>query len=103
MAYATRIIKCTGSTFFARSITLYSPPLLMFIASGFGAYVADASSSIPAIYVGFVAFGVVALLALVCNELLIEAKEAQGEDGKWWINILIFAGVYLVLMLSRVF
>jgi hypothetical protein len=71
MAYATRIVKCTGSSFSARTITLYSPPMLMFIASGFGAYVADASSSIPALYVAFVAFGVVALLALVCNEQLI--------------------------------
>ena len=52
--------------------------------------------------VSFVAFGVVSLLALVCNELLIEAKEAQGEKEIIWVNLLIFAGIYLVLMLSRV-
>lgn len=55
----------------------------------------------PAVHVAFGAFGAVTLLALVCNELLIEAKEAQGDDHKWWINILIFAGIYLVLMMSR--
>ena len=59
-------------------------------------------SGIPAMYVAFVAFGVISLLALVCNELIIEAKEAQGDDEKWWINVLIFAGIYFVLMLSRV-
>ena len=57
---------------------------------------------VPAVFVSFVAFGVVSLLALVCNELLIEAKEAQGEKEIIWVNLLIFAGIYLVLMLSRV-
>lgn len=46
----------------------------MFLASGLGAFLAAASHSVPAVYVGFVAFGVVALLFLVCNELLIEAR-----------------------------
>jgi hypothetical protein len=46
----------------------------MFLASGFGAFLANAARSIPAVYVGFVSFGVVSLLFLVCNELVIEAR-----------------------------
>jgi hypothetical protein len=46
----------------------------MFLASGLGALLAGAAQSVPAVYIGFVAFGVVALLFLVCNELLIEAR-----------------------------
>jgi hypothetical protein len=46
----------------------------MFLASGFGAYLAETARSVPAVYVGFVSFGVVALLFLVCNELIIEAR-----------------------------
>jgi zinc transporter ZupT len=103
MAYATRIVKCTGSTQLVRTFTLYIPPLIMFLASGLGAYIAVSAKDVPAVYVAFVAFGVVALLALVCNELLIEANDAQGDDCKWWVNILIFAGIYLVLMLVGAF
>jgi len=55
-------------------MAMYGPPLLMFLASGFGAYLAETARSVPAVYVGFVSFGVVALLFLVCNELIIEAR-----------------------------
>jgi hypothetical protein len=54
------------------------------------------------LFIAFVAFGVVALLFLVCNELLIEARNAQGEDEKWWISLCIFAGVYVVLLADRI-
>jgi hypothetical protein len=79
---------------------------------------------VPSVYVGFVAFGVVTLLFLVCNELLIEARwvriyyacfliyrllsiglllccrSNQGDDEKWWVSILIFLGIYIVLMMG---
>lgn len=98
MAYSTRLVKCTGSSALERTVAMYSPPLLMFLSSGFGAFLADAARSVPAVYVGFVSFGVVALLFLVCNELIIEARSNQGDDGKWWVSILIFLGIYVVLM-----
>jgi zinc transporter ZupT len=101
MAYATRITKCTGSSALTRSIALYFPPLLMCFSSGIGAVLGQAAMDYPMLFVTFVAFGAVVLLSLVCNELLIEAKEAQGEDEKWYIAITIFAGIYAVLMLAR--
>eukprot|EP01034_Spumella_vulgaris_P025457 gene25457-31921_t len=102
MAYSTRLVKCTGSSQGTRLIALYAPPLLMFLSAGLGALLGDLSQAIPAVFVGFVAFGVVSLLFLVCNELLIEARNAQGEDERWWISIQTFIGVYVVLMLSHV-
>ena len=57
--------------------------LVLLHCSGVGAALGSASSAIPAVYVAFVAFGVVALLSLVCNELLIEARNVQGDDEKW--------------------
>ena len=101
MAYATRIKQCTGSTVSARMVALYAPPLLMFLSAGFGAFLGDAAYSIPAVFVAFVAFGVVALLSLVCNELIIEARAAQGDDELWYIGLTLFAGVYVVLMLAK--
>lgn len=102
MAYAARLVKCTGSSYKARVAALYGPPLLMFVSAGVGASIGDATRQITALFIGMVAFGAVALLFLVCNELLIEAREAQGEDERWWISIMVFVGIYLVLMMDHV-
>lgn len=102
MAYATRLKKCTGSHVCVRWFALLAPPCLMLAAAGFGAYIANISKDTPFIFVSFVSFGVVALLALVCGELIIEAREAQGEEEQWYIALAIYAGIYLVIMLDRV-
>jgi len=102
MAYASRLIKCTGSGYWTRTMALYGPALVMFAAAGIGGAVGAAVQSYTALFVAMVSFGSVALLFLVTNELLIEAKEAQGEDEKWYISIMVFAGIYLVLMLNHV-
>jgi hypothetical protein len=44
----------------------------------------------------------VALIFLICNELIVEAKQAQGDNEKWYIGIQIFVGIYMVLMLDHV-
>lgn len=103
MAYSSRLNKCTGSSCLVRAIALYSPALIMFLSSGVGAALAILSVEYPAFYIGFVAFGVVALLFLVCNELLIEARAAQGSEERWWISILVFIGIYVVLMVDHAF
>ena len=71
MAYTTRIMKCTGSSSTLRLLSTYIPPLIMFAASGFGGWMVESGQFIgnPAIFIGFVAFAVVLLLALV-NDLL---------------------------------
>jgi len=101
MAYSARIAKCTGSTSFNRLLAILCPPLIMFLAAGLGAWLADITVAYPTIYVAFVSFGIIVLLALVCGELLIEAREAQKDDEKWYVSILVFAGIYLVLMIDR--
>lgn len=102
MAYAARLVKCTGSSAMTRTIALYGPPCLMLFSAGLGAAVGETTRHVPALFISMVAFGSVALLFLVCNELLIEAKEAQGENERWWISIMVFVGVYLVLMIDHV-
>lgn len=102
MAYSVRLKKCTGSSWLARQVALILPPLLMFLSAGLGAFIAAAASGTPAVFVGFVAFGVVALLSLVCGELLIEAHERLGEEEVWFVTLSLYAAVYLVIMLTRV-
>jgi len=101
MAYAARLKKCTATPFRIRMLALYGPPLLMTFSAVLGALVGDATRASPAIFIALVAFGSVALLFLVCNELLIEAREAQGEDERWWISIMVFVGIYIVLMVDH--
>jgi zinc transporter ZupT len=103
MAYSSRITKCTGSTLLYRQIAIVGPPLIMTLAAGLGALIAGASHDVPAAFIGFVAFGVFALVSLVCCELIIEAREVQDEEDKWWLQLFIFAGIYVVLMLEPVF
>ena len=108
MAYASSIKKCTKSSLFMRSIALYAPPALMALAGGLGGYLAGASSAVPEVFVGFVAFGVIALVALVCGELILEAKETideyQEETGQdySYVSLALYAGIYFVLMMTRV-
>lgn len=101
MAYAARLKKCTASSYRNRMLALYGPPLLMTASAVLGAVVGDATRAVYAIFIALVAFGSVALLFLVCNELLIEAREAQGDDERWWISITVFLGIYIVLMLDH--
>jgi zinc transporter ZupT len=52
------------------------------------------------IFVTFVAFGVIALLYLVFNELLVEARDAQEGNVQWWVTAVVFVGFYVVLMMD---
>ena len=72
----------------------------MQVASTIGAAVGSAVLDIPILFIIFVSFGIIALLFLVCNELLIEAKSSQGDEEIWWITCMTFLGVYLVLLLD---
>mmetsp|Transcript_16579 Transcript_16579/g.17320 ORF Transcript_16579/g.17320 Transcript_16579/m.17320 type:complete len:474 (+) Transcript_16579:21-1442(+) len=103
MAYSSRIAKCTGSQLLYRQMAVIIPPLIMFLSSGLGAAVAGYSDGVPSVFVGFVSFGVFALVSLVCCELVIEAREVQDSEDKWWMQLFIFLGVYLVIMLEPVF
>ena len=102
MAYSARIAKCTGSSFLNRQLAVYLPPILMLLSAGFGALLAGHAHAVPSVFVGFVAFGIYALVALVCGELIIEAKEAHADDEKWWVTACLFFGIFTVLMLHPV-
>ena len=98
MALTVRVMKCTGSSALIRNLSIISPPFIMLLASTMGALVGTVAIEHHVFFVIFVSFGVVALLFLVCNELLIEAKNVQGDDEVWWITCMIFVGIYIVLV-----
>jgi hypothetical protein len=65
MAYSARLAKYTGSSFLARQLAMICPPQLMFLSSGFGAFLANQAQDSFVVFIYFVAFGVYALIALV--------------------------------------
>ena len=77
LAVSIRVQKCTGSSLLSRMFALVFPPIIMLLFSMVGALAGLASMQHPQIFVGFIAFGVVALLSLVVNELLVEARVTQ--------------------------
>jgi hypothetical protein len=100
MAFSSRVTKCTGSSVFNRYFTVISPPVAMFLSSGLGACIGTVAKAHPLLFIGFVSFGIVALLSLVCNELILEAAEQSRE--RTWISLLVFLGVYIVFILNLV-
>ncbi len=101
ISLASVITKCTGSTALARNATIVMMPLIIIIGSIIGASVGGIVVGIPGLFAGFVAFGVVALTALACQELIPEAKEAEEENGSPIVSAPLFAGIFVILMLSR--
>lgn len=100
IAVSMRIRKCTASSVYARYAALIVPPLVMLCTSVLGAFVGAAARAQPMLYIGFISFGIVALLYLVVNELLVEAREALSGQESWWSGMVIFVGIYLVLILD---
>jgi zinc transporter ZupT len=101
IAYSVRISKCTGSTMLARTVAIYGPPVFMYISALIGALLASATRDTEAVFVGFVAFGVVSYTYLT-HELVIEAHEAQGDEQKWYINMWLFIGLWLALIMEPI-
>jgi zinc transporter ZupT len=109
MAIATAIEMCfLGFSFacalrgktspVATFITLAVPPMAMLVASctaWIGAYWVEHSF----VFAGLVAFALVALLFLVLQELLLEAREK--EDGQLWqVSMWLYIGLFLSLFLD---
>jgi len=105
MAYSVRLKNCTGSSFIPRLLALYLPPIIMLLTAGLGAQLATLSQSIPSAFIGFVAFGTVALLSLACNELFVEALKALGEghegESSYPPSISMFVGVWVVIVIDK--
>eukprot|EP01038_Epipyxis_sp_PR26KG_P007931 gene7931-10764_t len=102
LAVSIRISKCTASSVFARYVAVITPPLLMFTAAILGATIGTFIKDHKTLFFGLISFGIVALLYLVVNELLVSAREAQAGQEHWWSAMVLFLGVYTVLLLELV-
>jgi zinc transporter ZupT len=100
-AFAATVSKCTGASKQHRNLAVATPPLVLVAAGVIGGAIGDISKSNPSVFVGFVAFGVVALLFLVTHELLIEAHDSMKDSNVLFVNLAFYAGIYAVLLGQR--
>lgn len=101
-AFSATVALCTGASRGRRVTAVSLTSAVLVAAAAIGAALGGWSRANPGVYTGFVAFGVVALLFLVTQELLIEAYEAVKDLGRKWINTVFFIGIYLVLLSNRI-
>ena len=100
-AFAATVSRC-GASKAARAAAVALPPVALLLSAALGGALGAASRASPAIFLAFVAFGVVALLFLVVHELLIEAHESVKGDDVWWINVWLFVGIFVVMQMNRI-
>lgn len=98
LTFSAQLRASTRNRTLAATIAI-SVPFLMLVGGMAGSSLANAVEHLPAVFVAFIAFCVVALLFLVTQELLVEAREVS--DSKI-VTSAFFLGVLLSLLVSRV-
>jgi len=98
LTFSAQLRACSHNRIVTLSIAT-AIPFLMLVGGMVGSALANAVEEQPAVFVAFIAFCVVALLFLVTQELLVEAREVS--DNKM-VTSAFFMGVLLALLVSRV-
>jgi zinc transporter ZupT len=104
LAVSIRIQKCTGSSLFARQASIVIPPLIMLGTSVLAVCFGNSIKAHAVLYKLFISFGIVALLSLVINELLVEARDLSSKsDNAFWSGMIFFFGIYMVIFMDMIF
>ena len=75
------------------------PPLCILGSGIVGREIGNSLQENQGVFIGFVAFSIVAILFLVTQELLREAQEFAGENIL--INMMFFVGLLLGVLMDR--
>ena len=75
-------------------------PFFLVCGSAFGGLVANSLAANEPALVGCTAFGVAALLYMVCEELLVAAHE--DDDHVWWVDAQLFVGFLMAMLIDKI-
>jgi len=75
------------------------PPLVLVISGVLAHFIGSILRETPLMFTGLISFAVVALLFLVTQELLAEAREVAGDSK--FLNSMFFVGVYAGILLEK--
>lgn len=98
LTFCATIKNATRSLVTLLGLAIVPPAMLLVVGIG-GYATGDALEQSPAVKIGLIAFSIVALLFLVTQELLSEAKEVAGDSVI--INIIFFVGLLGGIILEK--
>ena len=93
-------IKSTATQKWLHFCIVLIPPVCLAGAAYVGGLLGTTLETSPMLFLAMISFGVVALLFLVTQELLIKAHENQDGEELWWINMWLFFGVMLGVLVD---
>lgn len=92
-------IKSSTNSVLKHIIVCVVPPLCILGSGIVGREIGNSLQENQGVFIGFVAFSIVAILFLVTQELLREAQEFAGENIL--INMMFFVGLLLGVLMDR--
>jgi len=101
----TFALTLSASSHVARAAVLSLPPVVLFSATILGSLLGKSLEGQPLLFNACVSFGATALLFLVTQELLVEAREFTGTEAQTrGVNLCLFGGVlgYFLLQTGSV-
>jgi len=90
---------CTTQPFYLAVPAVVAGPLCLVFGSALGGMVANSLAAHEPALVACTAFGVAALLYMVCEELLVSAHEE--DDHVWWVDVQVFVGFLLAMLMDK--
>lgn len=75
------------------------PPVLLTLVGVGGHAIGKLLQANPALFIGFISFAIVALLFLVTQELLAEARKLAGDSKR--VNVMFFVGLLVGIFLEK--
>jgi len=98
LSFSASVQNSTRSVFKHVAIVVIPPVVLALtgvLGHGLGTFLEES----PGLFIGFIAFAIVALLFLVTQELLTEAHEVGGDDIT--VNVMLFIGLLAGILLEK--
>lgn len=100
VSFSARIKQHTRENSLMHACVTSLPPLLIVLAAILGHEIGSALQNQQVVFIGFIAFSIVAILFLVTQELLREAQELAGENRL--VQAAFFGGLLAALVMDRV-
>jgi zinc transporter ZupT len=102
MAVAIRVSRCKGSSVYLRYLSLLVPPLVMWATANVGYVIGTSVKAHPLWLCSFLAFGVVALLHLIVDELLPQGKKFLNGQHEGASSAVVLLGLWIVVMMDQI-
>ncbi len=99
LTFSATLSNATKSSW-VHALIVSVPPLVMVCAGALAGLVGKQLEQWTTVFIGFLSFTMVALLWIVTQELLLQAHENAKHQSVWFINMWLFVGVMLSIIVG---